>query len=110
MITVIYNINIPDDTSILLYRFAKVFDQTYIRFNDLKQAEAQARESQIQLALERVRARTMAMQKSDELAETASLLFKQISDLGIQTWTSGFNIWEKDDSSFIGYNPTPSGE
>ena len=52
----------------------------------------------------------MAMQKSDELAETASLLFKQISDLGIQTWTSGFNIWEKNNTSFIGYNPTPSGE
>jgi hypothetical protein len=91
-------------------RFAAVFDQTYTRFLDLQKAEAQARESQIQLALERVRARTMAMQKSDELAETASLLFKQISDLGIQTWTSGFNIWEKDDTSFIGYNPTPSGE
>ena len=50
------------------------------------------------------------MQKSDELAETASLLFKQINDLGIQTWTSGFNIWEQNDTSFIGYNPTPTGE
>ena len=44
-------------------RFAKVFEQTYTRFLDLQKAEAQARESQIQLALERVRARTMAMQK-----------------------------------------------
>ena len=50
----------------ILSRFGKVFDLTYTRFNDLKQAEAQARESQIQLALERVRARTMAMQHSDE--------------------------------------------
>ncbi len=50
------------------------------------------------------------MQRSDELAEAASLLFKQINDLGIQTWTSGFNIWEKNDTSFIGYNPTPSGD
>ena len=93
----------------ILSRFGKVFDLTYTRFNDLKQAEAQAREGQIQLALERVRARTMAMQRSDELAETAVLLFKQINDLGIETWTSGFNVWEKDDVSFIGYNPTPSG-
>jgi signal transduction histidine kinase len=90
-------------------RFANVFDQTYTRFLDLKNAEAQAREGQIQLALERVRARAMAMQHSNELAETASLLFKQVSDLGIETWTSGFNIWEKDDTSFIGYNPTPTG-
>lgn len=42
-------------------RFGKVFDQTYTRFLDLQKAEAQARESEIQLALERVRARTMAV-------------------------------------------------
>ena len=63
-------------------RFAKVFDQTYTRFLDLKQAEAQARESQIQLALERVRARTMAMHKSEELAETSQVLFQQLIELG----------------------------
>jgi signal transduction histidine kinase len=64
-------------------RFAKVFEQTYTRFLDLQKAETQARESQIQLALERIRARTMAMQKSDELAETVSILFKQLIGLGI---------------------------
>jgi len=65
-----------------LMRFGKVFQQTYTRFNDLKKAEAQARESQIQLALERVRARTMAMQNSSELAETAALLLHQFRELG----------------------------
>ena len=59
-------------------RFAKVFEQTYTRFLDLQTAEAQTRESQIQLALERVRARTMAMQRSDELSGAASLLFQQV--------------------------------
>ena len=62
--------------------FRNVFEQTYTRFLDLQKAEAQARESQIQLALERVRARTMAMQKSDELTDVAELLFKQVNDLG----------------------------
>ena len=66
----------------ILLRFAKVFDLTYTRFNDLKQAEAQKREAQIELALERVRARTMAMHKSEELAETAQVLFQQLSELG----------------------------
>jgi len=66
----------------IMLRFARVFDLTYTRFNDLKQAEAQARESQIQLALERVRARTMAMQHSRELSETAELLFQQFKSLG----------------------------
>ena len=74
-----------DDENSTLMRFGKVFQQTYTRFLDLKHAEEQARESQIQLAMERVRARTMAMQKSDELAETVSLLFKQLLGLGIRT-------------------------
>ncbi len=67
-----------------MYRFAKVFEQTYTRFLDLQQAEAQARESQIEAALERVRSRTLAMQKSDELAETAAVLFGQLINLGIE--------------------------
>ncbi len=63
------------ETLEILQRFAGVFDGTYTRFLDLQKAEAQGRESQIQLALERVRARTMAMQKSDELAERQRLSF-----------------------------------
>ena len=78
----------------VIIRFAKVFELTYTRFNDLKQAEAQARESQIQLALERVRARTMAMQKSDELMEASNLLLQQVQSLGIPVWACGYNIWE----------------
>ena len=67
----------------IIQRFGRVFQQSYTRYLDVQKAEAQARESQIQLALERVRARTMAMQKSDELSETAVLLFHQIMSLGL---------------------------
>ena len=63
-------------------RFAAVFEQTYTRFLDLQKAEAQAREAQIQLALERVRARTMAMQKSDELPEAAQLIISAGTIIG----------------------------
>ncbi len=63
-------------------RFTSVLSLTYKRYIDLKEAEAQANESQIQLALERVRARTMAMQKSDELADAAVVLFQQFASLG----------------------------
>ncbi|CAN5751089.1 hypothetical protein BH11BAC4_BH11BAC4_02110 [soil metagenome] len=66
-----------------LERFAAVFDGTYTRFLDLQKAEAQSRESQIEAALERVRSRTLAMQRSDELAETAAVLFRQLIQLGI---------------------------
>ncbi len=68
----------------ILQRFANVFEQSYIRFLDLQKAEAQARESQIEAALERVRSRTLAMQKSDELAETAAEVFRQLIVLGIE--------------------------
>jgi signal transduction histidine kinase len=99
----------PKETFDLLERFAGVFDLTYTRFNDLKQAEAQARESQIQLALERVRARTMAMQKSDELVEAASLLFKQVQSFGVSAFTCGFNIWQEDDISVTSWMANPDG-
>src|SRR4030095_12327002 len=73
----------PSEESIYLQRRAAlVFDLAYRRFLDLKKAEAQAREAQIQLALERVRARTMAMHRSEELAETAEVMFYQLQDLG----------------------------
>ena len=81
----------PPETIQLLERFAGVFDLTYTRFLDLKNAEAQARESQIQLALERVRARTMAMQRSEEFSETAAVLFEQLKHVG-----------EKPERAFIG--------
>ncbi len=71
----------PEETKKLLERFAGVFDLTYTRFLDLKKVEAQAREAQIETALERVRARTMAMHNSNELGEVASVLFEQISSL-----------------------------
>jgi serine phosphatase RsbU (regulator of sigma subunit) len=77
----------------ILKRFRNVFDLAYRRYNDIALAEAQAREAQIQLALERVRARTMAMQKSEELPEAANLLFQQVQSLGMPAWSAGYCIW-----------------
>lgn len=93
----------------ILQRFAKVFEQSYTRFLDLRKAEAQAREARIEAALERVRARTMAMQRSEELAAVAELLFKQVSELGIQTWTTGFNIWRDDNNGYEDWITNPRG-
>ena len=87
---------IAEATIQILERFAGVFDLTYTRFLDLKQAEAQGREAQIQLAMERVRARTMAMQKSIELTDAADLLFQQVQLLGVRSWNCGFHIWDED--------------
>jgi signal transduction histidine kinase len=82
----------------LIKRFAKTIDDTFNRVEELRQAESQARESEIQLALERIRARTMAMKSSSELAEVSYLLNKQVVELGIPTRGCAFNIYDKTNS------------
>ena len=67
----------------ILSRFGKVFDLTYTRFNDLKQAEAQAREAQIQLALERVRAKSLAMHHTSELQDVVNVVAQQLHNMGM---------------------------
>jgi signal transduction histidine kinase len=77
-----YRKSFSDEENEILKRFTSVFEQAYTRFLDLQKAEAQAREAQIEAALERVRASTMAMHKSEQLAETAKVLFEQFDLLG----------------------------
>ncbi len=66
----------------ILKRFAAVFEQSYTRFLDLQKAEAQAREAQIEAALERVRAKAMAMHTAQQLKEVVHELRKQMGLLG----------------------------
>ena len=88
-----------DEQAKILQKFAVVFEQAYTRFLDLQKAEAQAREAHIETALEKVRSRTMAMQKSEELSEVSYLLNKQVVELGIPTWGCAFNIYNENDST-----------
>ena len=92
---------VPDAHEIFK-RFANVFQQTYTRFLDLQKAEAQAHESQIELALERIRAQTIAMQKSEELTKIGSLLYQELSKLGIQNLATGYTLF--DETATIGWN------
>ncbi|MBK8518544.1 MAG: nuclear transport factor 2 family protein [Saprospiraceae bacterium] len=99
MLSFSMNTPCPAETVYLLERFAQVFDQTYSRFLDLKKAEAQAREAKIEAALERVRARTMAMHKSDELKEVIQVVYDQFVHLNIHIEHTGFilDYKERDD-------------
>ena len=83
----------------VLIRVAKVFEQAYTRFLDLQKAEAQAREAQIETALERVRSRSMAMQKSEELKEVIQVVYEQFNHLNILIEHTGFIVdyKERDD-------------
>ncbi len=88
----------PDENSVIL-RFSRVFEQTYTRFLDLQKAEEQAKEAKIEAALEKVRARTMGMQHSDELPEAANILFTEVQNLGIPAWSCGYCILQEDKRS-----------
>ena len=100
---------LPAEAKKIFKRFSGVFSQTYTRFQDLQKAEAQAKEAQIEAALERVRSRTMAMQRSDELLDVASVLFQQVKALGVPQWNCGFNIWNIGDKEFTYYPGSPDG-
>jgi signal transduction histidine kinase len=81
-LNVVTSKELSDDECTIMIRFAHVFGLIYTRFLDLQKAEAQTHEAQVETALERVRTRTMAMQKSEEIAETTKLLFEEFSGLG----------------------------
>lgn len=76
----------------IIRRLAEVFDLTYTRFLDLQKAEAQAREAQIEAALERVRSRSMAMHSSSELGDTALVVFQELNKLGIDSVRGGIAL------------------
>ena len=91
--------NPPEEDLDILVQFAGAFDLAHRRFLDLQKAEKQAREVQIELALEKVRSRTMAMQHSDELQEASFLLDQQVRALGIKTRGCAFNIYGQNDAT-----------
>jgi len=70
-----------DDENKVLMRFGKVFQQAYTRFLDLQKAETQAREAQIEVALERVRAQAMAMHRTEDLGKTIQVYYDQLDGL-----------------------------
>ena len=102
---------VPCPEEEIFKRFAKVFDQTYRRFLDLQKAEAQAREAQIENALEKVRSRTMAMQKGEELKDVVVLLYKELIALGVTNFvTCGYVEINEEIKRQITWVTSPGGD
>ena len=81
----------------LLQRATAVFSFAYKRFSDLQKAEAQTREAKIEAALERIRARALAMHRSDEFTEVAKVMREQMGYLGQpELETSAVHLYEED--------------
>ncbi|MDX2071825.1 MAG: ATP-binding protein [Haliscomenobacter sp.] len=67
----------------ILKRFVAVFEQAYTRFLDIQKAEAQAKEAQIEAALEKIRSRSLAMHRSDELENVMEVMAEKMKELGV---------------------------
>ena len=73
----------PNEMEGILDKIGAAFDLAYQRFLDLQKAEAQTKESQIEAALEKVRSRSLAMQKPDELQEVVAMVAEKLKELGV---------------------------
>jgi len=85
-----------EETAKVLDRFARVFGQTYRRFRDLQKAEEQTREAKIEASLERIRSQAMAMQHSDDLIKSTSILFEELEKLELPLERCGIGIFDKE--------------
>ena len=84
-----------------------MFEQSYVRFLDLKKAEAQAREAQIETALEKIRSRSLAMHHSEELGEVVSVLFDRMAQLGVVFDGININIIKPEEKGFDSWLAAP---
>jgi signal transduction histidine kinase len=87
---------LSDNSSAVFSRFANVFGQTYRRYLDLQKAEAQAQEAEIEVALERVRSKALAMHNSNDLLATAGAVFSELRKLGFQPIRCGVGLLNGD--------------
>jgi signal transduction histidine kinase len=92
----------------IVKRFAKVFEQAYTRFLDLKKSEAQAKDATVETALERVRGRAISMHNSNDLSSAASMVFTELRKLGISPIRCGVGLLSKETRKAQLYSATSS--
>ena len=101
-----FGVPFSDFENDVLKRFGTVFEQTYTRFLDLQKAEAQAREAQIETALERIRSAAMAMHKTEDISEVVIVFFEQLKLLKLNFVQSWINVFHLDEEYFdIWFSP-----
>ena len=88
-----------DEVNDIIQRFGRVFQQSYTRYLDVQKAEAQGRESQIEVSLERVRSKAMAMHKSEDLTAAVAVVFDELDKLDQGMSRCGIGILNKEKRS-----------
>jgi signal transduction histidine kinase len=92
----------------ILKRFARVFEQAYVRFLDLQKAEDQAKEAQIEAALERVRSQSMAMRHSEDLLKVVHIINEQLHALNFEVGMTNFvKLRTNAEDGWDSYNAIP---
>jgi signal transduction histidine kinase len=84
-----------EDSKSIVIKMGAAFNLAYQRFLDLQKAESQTREAEIELALERVRAKTMAMQQSRELRDIVASIYEQLRNVGFTFGSCSIVIMDK---------------
>ncbi len=81
-------------------RFHLVFKLAYSRFMDIQKAEAQAREAQVEAAIERVRAQSMAMHHTDDIIRVTEEMIDQLKKLQVDGLV-GASIYLVDEDDIV---------
>ncbi len=78
-------------------RFTEVFEFAYTRFLELQAKEEQAEQAQRERTMERIRAEAMSMRRTDDLYELTATFFREVRDLGINTWYLSLTFIEQEE-------------
>jgi signal transduction histidine kinase len=100
---------LQDDNFEILLRFAKVFDSTYTRFNDLKQAETQARQAIQRASVDRVRAEIASMRTTKDLERITPLIWNELTTIGVPFIRCGVFIMNQEQQQINVFLSTPEG-
>ena len=95
--------NVLEEQQQMVHQLAAALSLGYIRFLDFQQLEEQNKklaeandELVLEAALERVRAKALGMQKSDDLVGVSELLFEEYANQEIPLVRSSISVWDED--------------
>lgn len=94
----------------ILKRFAHVFEQTYTRFLDLKQAEERAREAERQAALDRIRAEIASMRTAKDLERITPLVWFELTKMRVPFTRCGILIVDEKNETVQIFLTSPKGK
>ncbi|MEZ5103941.1 MAG: ATP-binding protein [Draconibacterium sp.] len=90
-------------------RFANVFEQAYIRFIDIQNAETQAREAKKQTSLDRVRGEIASMRSKEDLNRITPVIWRELQALEVPFFRCGVFIFDENKQKVKVYLSTPDG-